>query len=77
MPIESSSNGIHIPPLKHATDFDYSAVVTGIARNYTQMGIAVRSEPPVPGERRADLAGELDKYLKVFPHRNFARIRLS
>ncbi len=56
MSIENASNGIHVSALEHATDFNHSAVVTGIARTYTQRGIAVRSEPPVPGGRRADLA---------------------
>ncbi len=56
MSIESTSNGIYVSTLEHATDFNHSAVVTGIARTYTRRGIAVRSEPPVPGGRRADLA---------------------
>ena len=57
--IQTVSNGIHISTLEHATSFDHDAVVTGIARSYAQRGLAVRSEPPVPGGRRADLAVEL------------------
>ncbi len=52
-------------------DFDHSAVVNGIARTYTQRGIAVRSEPPVPGGRCADLAIDLEgdwTYVEVKTH---------
>jgi len=52
-------NGIYISPLKYAASFDHKAVVAGIARTYSQRGIAVRSEPSLPGGKHADLAVSL------------------
>jgi len=43
-------SGIYVSRLKYAADFDHRAVVSGIARTYSQRGIAVRSEPSLPGE---------------------------
>jgi hypothetical protein len=54
------SDEIYVSTLEYASNYDHSALVTGIARTYTQRGIAVRSEPLVPGGRRADLAVDLD-----------------
>jgi hypothetical protein len=52
-------NGIDVFSLKYAADFDHKAVVSGIARTYSQRGIAVRSEPTLPGGKHADLAVSL------------------
>ncbi len=49
-------NGISISSLKYARDFDHSALVTGLARTYSQRGIRVKSEPVLPGGKHADLA---------------------
>jgi len=53
-------NGIYVSRLKYAADFDHKAVVSGIARTYSQRGIAVRPEPSLPGGKHADLAVSLD-----------------
>lgn len=61
-------NGIYISPLKYSAEFDHKAVVAGIARTYSQRGIAVRSEPSLPGGKHADLAVSLDNawtYIEV------------
>lgn len=61
-------NGIYVSALKYASSFDHSALVSGIARTYAQRGIAVRSEPALPGGKRADLAVSLDNrwtYIEV------------
>jgi hypothetical protein len=61
-------NGIYISALKYAANFDHSALVSGIARTYAQRGIAVKSEPPLPGGKRADLAvslGDSWTYIEV------------
>jgi hypothetical protein len=61
-------NGIYISRLKYAANFDHKAVVAGIARTYSQRGIAVRSEPSLPGGKHADLAVSLDSawtYIEV------------
>lgn len=50
------SNGIYVSSLKYAAEFDHDALVSGIARTYSQRGISVKSEPPLPGGKRADLA---------------------
>lgn len=50
------SNGIYISSLKYAAEFNHTALVSGIARTYAQRGIAVRSDPTLPGGKRADLA---------------------
>lgn len=50
------SNGIFISALKYATSFDHDALVSGIVRTYSQRGIAVKSEPALPGGKRSDLA---------------------
>ena len=49
-------NGIYISGPKFAAKFDHSTLVAGIARTYSQRGIAVRSEPSLPGGKHADLA---------------------
>jgi len=53
-------NGIYVSRLKYAANFDHKAVVSGIARTYSQRGIAVKSEPSLPGGKHADLAVSLD-----------------
>lgn len=61
-------NGIYVSALKYANSFDHSALVSGIARTYSQRGIAVKSEPRLPGGKRADLAVSLDNgwtYIEV------------
>jgi hypothetical protein len=61
-------NGIFVSALKYANSFDHSALVSGIARTYSQRGIAVKSEPSLPGGKRADLAVSLDNrwtYIEV------------
>jgi len=61
-------NGIYVSSLKYAGKFDHSALVAGIARTYAQRGIAVRSEPMLPGGKRADLAVGMGKswtYIEV------------
>jgi hypothetical protein len=52
-------NGIYVSGLKYSNSFDHSALVSGIARTYSQRGIAVRSEPTLPGGKHADLAVSL------------------
>jgi hypothetical protein len=61
-------NGIYVSSLRYAGTFDHSALVAGIARTYAQRGIAVRSEPTLPGGKRADLAvgtGKSWTYIEV------------
>jgi hypothetical protein len=61
-------NGIQIHSLKYAVNFDHSALVTGMARTFAQRGIAVKSEPILPGGKRADLAIDIGKtwtYIEV------------
>jgi len=61
-------SGIYVSRLKYAANFDHKAVVSGIARTYSQRGIAVRSEPSLPGGKHADLAVSLDNvwtYIEV------------
>jgi len=61
-------NGIYVSGLKYAKSFDHSALVSGIARTYSQRGIAVRSEPTLPGGKHADLAvslGDSWTYIEV------------
>jgi hypothetical protein len=53
-------NGIYVSALRYATSFDHSALVSGMARAYSQRGIAVKSELALPGGKRADLAVSLD-----------------
>jgi hypothetical protein len=52
-------NGIYVSALRYAKSFDHSALVSGIARAYAQRGIAIRSEPTLPGGKHADLAVSL------------------
>jgi len=52
-------NGIYVSALKYASNFDHRSLVSGIARSYAQRGIAVRSEPTLPGGKHADLAVSL------------------
>lgn len=61
-------NGIYISALKYGANFDHSVLVAGMARTYSQRGIAVKSEPTLPGGKRADLAvsmGESWTYIEV------------
>ena len=61
-------SGIYVSRLKYAASFDHKAVVSGIARSYSQRGIAIRSEPSLPGGKHADLAVSLDNvwtYIEV------------
>jgi hypothetical protein len=61
-------NGIQISSLKYAVDFDHSALVAGMTRTFAQRGIAVKSEPILPGGKRADLAIDIGKtwtYIEV------------
>jgi hypothetical protein len=63
--VESS---VYVSALKYASEFDHDALVAGIARTYSQRGIAVKSEPALPGGKRADLAVALDSnwtYIEV------------
>lgn len=50
------NNGVYVSALKYANSFDHGALVSGIARTYAKRGVAVRSEPVLPGGKRADLA---------------------
>lgn len=52
-------NGIYVSGPKYAANFDHTTLVAGIARTYSQRGIAVRSEPTLPGGKHADLAVSL------------------
>lgn len=59
---------VYVSALKYAPEFDHDALVAGIARTYSQRGIAVKSEPLLPGGKRADLAIALDNnwtYIEV------------
>jgi hypothetical protein len=61
-------SGIYVSALRYAKNFDHSALVSGMARTYGQRGIAVRSEPVLPGGKRADLAvsiGDSWTYIEV------------
>ncbi len=61
-------NGIYVSALKYANSFDHRALVSGIARTYAQRGIAVKSEPTLPGGKHADLAvslGDSWTYIEV------------
>ncbi len=49
-------NGIYVSALKYGKSFTHSVLVSGIARTCAQRGIAVRSEPTLPGGKHADLA---------------------
>lgn len=69
-------SGIYVSRLKYAADFDHRALVSGIARTYSQRGIAVRSEPSLPGGKHADLAVSLDNvwtYIEVKTRAHSAR----
>jgi hypothetical protein len=59
---------IYVSALKYTKNFDHTALVSGIARTYAQRGITVRSEPILPGGKRADLAvavGDTWTYIEV------------
>jgi hypothetical protein len=61
-------NGIYVSSLKYAGSFDHNALVAGIARTCAQRGIAVKSDPVLPGGKRADLAvgtGKNRTYVEV------------
>jgi hypothetical protein len=57
--ISGVKNGIYVSGLKYAASFDHNALVSGLARTYSQRGIAVRPEPSLPGGKHADLAVSL------------------
>ncbi len=68
------SNEVYVAGLKYANSFDHSALVSGIARAYSQRGIAVRPEPTLPGGKHADLAislGERWTYVEVKTRAHF------
>ena len=50
------NNGVFVSALKYSSNFNHDTLVAGIARTYAQRGIAVKSEPGLPGGKRADLA---------------------
>jgi hypothetical protein len=50
------NNGVFVSALKYSSNFDHDTLVAGIARTYARRGIAVKSEPGLPGGKRADLA---------------------
>lgn len=52
-------NGVYVSSLRYAAKFDHSTLASGIARTYTQRGLSVRAQPPLPGGKRADLAVSL------------------
>jgi hypothetical protein len=61
-------SGIFVSALKYAPDFDHSALVAGMARTYAQRGIAVRSDPILPGGKHSDLAvsmGDRWTYIEI------------
>jgi len=71
-------NRIYVSALKYAANFDHSALVSGIARTYAQRGIAVKSEPALPGGKRADLAvsiGDNWTYIEVKTRANGTSVR--
>ena len=68
-------NGIYVSALKYAADFDHEALVSGMARAYARRGIAVKSEPTLPGGKHADLAvsvGDGWTYIEVKTRSNGA-----
>jgi hypothetical protein len=68
-------NDIYVSTPRYAARFDHDAVVAALTRTYSQRGIAVRSEPTLPGGKRSDLAVSLDHdwtYIEV-KTRNGAR----
>ena len=68
-------NDIYVSAPRYAAHFDHDAVVAALTRTYSQRGIAVRSEPMLPGGKRSDLAVSLDHnwtYIEV-KTRNGAR----
>lgn len=59
---------IYVSAPRYATHFDHDAVVSALTRTYSQRGIAVKSEPPLPGGKKSDLAISLDQrwtYIEV------------
>ena len=57
--VSSVKNDIYVSGLKYAASFDHKALVSGLARTYSQRGIAVKPEPSLPGGKHADLAVSL------------------
>jgi len=53
---------IYVSAPRYAAHFDHEAVVAALTRTYSQRGIAVRSEPTLPGGKRSDLAVSLDHH---------------
>ncbi|MGA2783712.1 MAG: hypothetical protein ABSF09_03330 [Candidatus Bathyarchaeia archaeon] len=49
-------NRITIATPRYSAHFDHNTVVAGLTRTYGQRGIAVKSEPALPGGKKADLA---------------------
>jgi hypothetical protein len=61
-------NVIYVSALKYGKHFDHNVLVAGIARTYARRGVPVRSAPPLPGGKRADLAvgtGKRWTYIEV------------
>jgi len=61
-------NDIYVSAPRYTTRFDHDAVVAALTRTYSQRGIAVKSEPALPGGKRSDLAIALDQdwtYIEV------------
>jgi hypothetical protein len=52
-------NDIYVSAPRYTARFDHEAVVAALTRTYSQRGIAVRSEPTLPGGKRSDLAVSL------------------
>lgn len=53
---------IYVSAPRYAAHCDHDAVVAALTRTYSQRGIAVRSEPTLPGGKRSDLAVSLDHH---------------
>jgi len=73
----SVHNDIVVFTPRYASNFDHDAVVAALTRTYSQRGIAVKSEPTLPGGKKSDLAISLDHdwtYIEV-KTRNGARNR--
>jgi len=61
-------NDIYVSAPRYTTRFDHDAVVAALTRTYSQRGIAVKSEPALPGGKRSDLAIALNQdwtYIEV------------
>jgi len=70
-------SGIFVSTPKYSARLDHDSVVAALTRTYAQRGIAVRSDPQLPGGKRADLAVAFDgewTYIEV-KTRNEAKAR--